>query len=90
MLWAWPASLWHKGFWPAPEGINYQRFTLACSLEGSNITVAELSMLTSLGAFEGIHVLAPASGIGTLCLQTSLCLRPEAKNVPKLGSGGNP
>lgn len=47
-------------------------------------------MLTSLGAFEGIHVLAPASGIGTLCLQTSLCLRPEAKNAPKLGHGGNP
>lgn len=51
---------------------------------------AQFSMLTSLGAFEGICMLAPASGIGTWCLQPPLCRWPEAENAPKLGSSGNP
>lgn len=98
LLWAWPAcgikafgqhqrELITRGL---PLLARWKPPTYNCVLFFKKwVILAELSLLTSLGAFEGIRVLGPASGIGTLSLQTSICCRREAKNAPKLGSGGN-
>lgn len=98
LFWAWPPSgikafgqrqkeLITKGL---PLLACWKSTTCNCVLFLEKwVILAELSLLTSLGTFEGICVRAPASGAGALSPQTSICCRLEAKNAPKLGSGGN-
>lgn len=86
LLWAWPAcgikafgqhqrELITRGL---PLLARWKPPTYNCVLFFKKwVILAELSLLTSLGAFEGIRVLGPASGIGTLSLQTSICCRQK-------------